>query len=147
MAVGKHLFCVVGGAELVVFPDFAGPFDGRARRAHLVIDLEGAPLNYITVGNRLLINTATAFYLVDVAQFDGREPPARLSAVKLTRSRIIASQGQGDRAFNNEKGATASVRVTTDAIYEVLKIDHSWWDEKDDKNTSQAAKKPVDHCE
>lgn len=146
-AIGKHLFGIVGNG-LVVFPDYVGPFEGRTKRAPLLMDLGGASISFATCGNRLVIIAPTAFYTVEVAQFDGIEPPAQVAAAKLTRFGVIASRGYGHRANNEEKGATAKVAVTTEAVYEVLKIDHSWWDEKEDsKKPTDLNKKPVDYCE
>lgn len=145
--IGKHLCCVVGNG-IVLFPSFARPFEDHSERAPLLIDLGGAPVSLAACGSRLVIIHPTAFYVVDGAQFDGDEPPAQVSAVKVTRSGVIASQGYGHRVNNKEKGATAKVTVTTESMYEVLKIDHSWWDEEtDNKKPAKGEKKPVDHCE
>lgn len=146
-SIGKNLYCVVGHA-LVIFPDYTRPFDGGSKRAPLLMDLGGNPLSFAADNSHLVIIAPSLLYLVDLTQFNGDEPPAKLSAVKVTRSGIVASRGFGHRENNEDKGATARVTVADGAIYEVLKIDHSWWDETDDtKQPSKTEKKPVDHCE
>lgn len=144
-AIGKHLFCTVGNG-LVIFPDFARAFNGRAQRPPLVVDLNGAPISFAHCDHHVVLCTPSAFYILDASQFDDATSPAHLEAVRIDRCGVLASTGYGHRTNNDEKGATARVTVTPGSIYEVLKIDRIWWVEKE-KWDGVRDETPVDHCE
>lgn len=144
---GKHLFCIVGDG-LIVFRDFAGPFAGRPKLPPFFVDMGGAALKFKACGDRLVLHEPSAFYIIDSTQFDNAALPDQLVAVKITRFGVIDSGPYGHRTDSKEKGATAQVVVSPGAIREVLKIDHSWWKEDDEKVKQPASNKceQIDHC-
>lgn len=133
--------------SLVVIPDFAATLAGRPKRAKMFVRLNSAPLHFETSGHRLILHDPAAFYIIDTTQFDDATPPAELRAVRINRFGIIDSMGYGHRSDDKERGATAMVTASPGAIHEVLKIDHSWWDEKkDNERLKEAQKRPIDYC-
>lgn len=144
--LGKHLFCTVGNG-VVVFPDFEGPFVGRSKRAPLIVDLGGLSISIKACNDRLVLVTSAAFYIIDTAQFDGGAPPATLEAVTITRYGVIKGWAYGHRTNSKAKGATSQVTVTPRAIYETLKINPEWWDEKGEKMKERKEEKmPIKNC-
>lgn len=128
-------------------PDFAATLAGRPKRAKMFVHLNSAPLNFETSGHRLILYDPAAFYIIDTTQFDDATPPAQLRAVKITRFGIIDSMRYGHRKNDKDRGATAMVTASPGAIHEILKIDHSWWDEKKgNERLKEGEDKPVDRC-
>lgn len=121
--------------------------EGRSKRAPVLVHLEGSPLKFNVCGCNLILHDPAAFYVIDISQFDDPAAPAQLKAVKITRFGVVGSDRYGHRTDSMAHAATAKVVASPGAIYDVFKIDHRWWDEKDEGKGTKGEKKPVDYCE
>jgi len=138
--IDKHLVCIAD-TSVLIYPDYTGPLYERAALGPAVIDI-GQEVNDIsTSGNRLIIAAVSAFYVLDIREFDNGVPNI-LTALEIQRWGIVPRRGYGTEP---ERGASTELTVTPRAIYEHLKVDPEDWD--NEEGEGEQTEHPIKHRE